>query len=42
MPKYIDIMRTREEEIAKLVEFLSEKSNGFEEPKLILIEIVIF
>jgi len=37
LPKYIDVMRAREEEIAKLIELISRKSNGFEEPKLILI-----
>lgn len=37
MPKYVDIMQAREEEIAKLIEFLSKKSNSFEKPKLILI-----
>ena len=37
MPKYIDMMRAREEEIARLIELISKKSNGFEEPKLILI-----
>ena len=35
--KYVEIVRRREEEIAKLIEFLSLKSNGFENPKLILI-----
>lgn len=37
MPKYVDIMQAREEEIAKLIEFLSKKSDGFQKPKLILI-----
>lgn len=37
LPKYVDIMRAREEEIAKLIEFLSKKSTNFEKPKLILI-----
>ncbi|MEM3407056.1 MAG: nucleotidyl transferase AbiEii/AbiGii toxin family protein [Nitrososphaerota archaeon] len=37
MAKYIEIVRAREEEVAKLIEYLSRKSNGFENPKLILI-----
>jgi len=36
LPKYVDIMQAREEEIARLIDFLSEKSKGFEKPKLIL------
>lgn len=37
MPEYVDMMRVREEEIAKLIEFISFKSRGFDEPKLVLI-----
>lgn len=37
LARYVEIMKRREEEIAKLIEFLSEKSNSFEDPKLILI-----
>lgn len=37
MDRYVEMIRAREEEIAKLIEFLSKKSNSFEEPKLILI-----
>ena len=37
MPKHVEIERTREEEIAKLIDFLAEKTNFFEKPKLILI-----
>lgn len=37
LAKYIEIVRAREEEVAKLIEYLSRKSNGFENPKLILI-----
>lgn len=37
MPKYVDVMRAREEEIARLIDLISKKSNGFEEPKIILI-----
>ncbi|MEM2912880.1 MAG: hypothetical protein QXR06_00905 [Candidatus Bathyarchaeia archaeon] len=37
MAKYVEIVRKREEEIARLMKFLSEKSRGFEDPKLILI-----
>lgn len=34
--KYIDIIRVREEEIGKLVELISEKSDKFTQPKLIV------
>lgn len=37
LAKQIEIMKRREEEIEKLLEFLSQKSNGFTKPKLILI-----
>jgi len=37
LARYVEIVRAREEEIAKLMESLSEKSAGFEKPKLILI-----
>ncbi|MEM2865231.1 MAG: nucleotidyl transferase AbiEii/AbiGii toxin family protein [Candidatus Bathyarchaeia archaeon] len=37
MARYVEMVRVREEEIAKLIELLSEKSNGFENPKLVLI-----
>lgn len=37
MVKQIEIMKKREEEIGKLLEFLSKKSSGFTKPKLVLI-----
>ena len=37
MVKQIEMMRLREEEIRKLLEFLSKKSMGFTKPKLVLI-----
>jgi len=37
MAKYIRIMQEREKEIAKLIEFLSDKSESFENPKLVMI-----
>jgi hypothetical protein len=37
LARYVEIVRAREEEIAKLIEFLSEKSAGFDKPKLVLI-----
>lgn len=37
MPKYIDMMRQRENEISSIVELLSGKSKGFTKPKLVLI-----
>ena len=37
MPKHIDIMRMREEEIFSLLEFISQKTQGFLDPKLITI-----
>ncbi|MEM2613525.1 MAG: nucleotidyl transferase AbiEii/AbiGii toxin family protein [Nitrososphaerota archaeon] len=37
LARYVEMVRAREEEVANLIEFLSERSRGFEEPKLILI-----
>jgi len=37
LARYVEIMFTRELEIARLVELLSKKSNCFEDPKLVLI-----
>ncbi|MEM3382808.1 MAG: hypothetical protein QW698_02015 [Nitrososphaerales archaeon] len=37
MPRAIEIMKAREEEISNIIESLSEKTEGFEKPKLILI-----
>jgi len=37
LPKVIEMMKAREEDISNLVEFLSKKTEGFEKPKLILI-----
>lgn len=37
MARYVGMVRAREKEIVKLIEFLSTKSNGFENPKLVLI-----
>jgi len=35
--KHTEIMNRREEEILKIVEYLSEQTSGFEKPKIILI-----
>ncbi|MEM3546291.1 MAG: hypothetical protein QW547_04145 [Candidatus Bathyarchaeia archaeon] len=37
LARYVEMVRAREEEIAKLMEFLSKKSNNFENPRIILI-----
>lgn len=37
MAKYFEAVRVREEGVANLIEFLSGRSNSFDEPKLILI-----
>ncbi len=37
MARYVEMVRTREQEIASLIEFISLQSNGFENPGLILI-----
>ena len=37
MPKHIDMMRLREEEVFSLLEFISKKTKGFSNPKLITI-----
>ena len=37
MARYVEITKLREEEIAKLIELLYNRSKGFEDPKLILI-----
>lgn len=37
MAKQIEIMKRREQEIGRLLEFLSKKSAGFKKPKLVLI-----
>lgn len=37
MARYIEMVKSKEEEIAKLIELLSKKSSGFNNPKLILI-----
>jgi len=37
LPKAIEMMKAREEEISNLIEFLSNQTEGFEKPKLILI-----
>jgi len=37
LAKYIEIMKLREKEIGKLIEYFSNKSDGFENPKLIMI-----
>lgn len=36
LARYVEMVRAREEEIAKLIGSLSKKSNGFESPKVIL------
>jgi len=37
LPKAIDMMRLRENEIVNTIELLSKKSKGFTKPKLVLI-----
>ena len=37
MPNFIEIMEKRETEILELLKFISEKTNGFEEPRIITI-----
>ena len=37
MPKAIDMMRRREEEILRVLKYLSEKTNEFSDPRLLLI-----
>lgn len=37
MSRYLQLMQAREEEVARLIELLSKKTKGFDEPKLILI-----
>ncbi|MGB9659244.1 MAG: hypothetical protein ACPLY9_01780 [Nitrososphaerales archaeon] len=37
MPRVIEMMKAREEEISNIIDFLSEKTDGFEKPKMILI-----
>ena len=37
MPKHADVMSLREEEIFKLVNFISRKSKNFTNPEIILI-----
>lgn len=37
MPRAIELMRRREEELSKAVLYLSEKTNGFTEPRIVLI-----
>ena len=37
MPKAIDLMKKREEEILKTLRYISERTNGFTEPRLVLI-----
>ena len=37
LPSQLDLLKAREEEVRKLVELLAERTNGFEEPKLVLI-----
>lgn len=36
MPKYLDLVKAREEEVRKLIEWLAKRTKGFEEPKLVL------
>ncbi|MBI4489514.1 MAG: hypothetical protein HY694_10555 [Deltaproteobacteria bacterium] len=36
MPKYLDLVKGREEEVRGLIEWLSKRTKGFEEPKLVL------
>lgn len=37
LPNPIDVLKAREEQVRKLIELLGERTNSFEEPKLILI-----
>lgn len=37
MSKYFRLMKGREEEISKMIDLLSQKTKGFEEPKMVLI-----
>ncbi|MBI4528078.1 MAG: nucleotidyl transferase AbiEii/AbiGii toxin family protein [Deltaproteobacteria bacterium] len=37
MPSQLELLTAREEEVRKLVEWLGNKTNGFEDPKLVLI-----
>lgn len=37
MVKYSGIMNLREEEIAKLIEYLSKQTDRFENPKIVMI-----
>ena len=37
MPKAIELMKRREEELLKLIQKLSERTDSFSDPKLILI-----
>lgn len=36
MPRYLDLVKGREEEVRGLIEWLSKRTKGFEEPKLVL------
>lgn len=38
MPKALELMRRREEELLKLIKIISEKTGSFSNPKLISIE----
>lgn len=37
MPKYLEIVQQREEEIGRVIQVLEQRSHGFEKPKLVLI-----
>ena len=37
MVKHLDLMKLREEEIGKILEYLSEHTDGFENPKIVMI-----
>ena len=37
MVKHSEIMKLREEEIGKLIEYLSKQSEGFTNPKIVMI-----
>jgi hypothetical protein len=37
LPRAIELMRRREEELSKAVLYLSEKTNGFTDPRIVLI-----
>ena len=37
MVKHSEVMKLREEEISRLIEYLSRQTDGFENPKIVMI-----